>query len=175
MRIFIKLWIPSFNIFHSKTTYLLERTALLKMCHVTLSGAKSYTCWYTGDCRVTLPLWQTDSWPPAQHSEAPREQQSSSAGRSGTPAHKQWDTHDPKTNVHEILVMTLLYLLIKDVVAAQQETTDNRQRESKWEKTVGRDTKEQQSVKSLSQDGGKKTDTEPDVALNKTTCLSQHQ
>lgn len=44
-------------------------------------------------CLTIVPLWQTDSWPPALHSVAPREQPSSSAGRSGPPAHKQRETH----------------------------------------------------------------------------------
>lgn len=40
-------------------------------------------------CLTIVPLWQTGSWLPTLHSVAPREQPSSSAGRSGPPAHKQ--------------------------------------------------------------------------------------
>lgn len=43
-------------------------------------------------CLTLVPLWQTDSWLPTLHSVAPREQPSSSAGRSGPPAHKQRET-----------------------------------------------------------------------------------
>lgn len=39
-----------------------------------------------------VPLWQTDFLLPTRHSVAPREQPSSSAGRSGLPAHKRRGT-----------------------------------------------------------------------------------
>lgn len=45
-------------------------------------------------CLTLVPLWQTDSWLPTLHSVAPREQPSSSAGRSGPPKHKQGETHN---------------------------------------------------------------------------------
>lgn len=52
------------------------------------NGRPSYT---RGTAGFTVPLWQTDSWPPARRSEAQRERRSFSAGRSATPARREGD------------------------------------------------------------------------------------
>lgn len=64
---------------------------------------------HTRDCWVmTVPLWQTDSSPPSLRSEAPRERRSSSAGRSGTPAHDTGtrNTHTRVQKWHESRLAT---------------------------------------------------------------------
>lgn len=89
-----------------------------------------------------VPLWQTDSWPPAQRSEAPREQQSSSAGRCGTPARTQG--HNKYEYIRKMLV---IYLLIKLSTAGKKKVNERKQK-AKIQRYL--------SVKRLSQEGEKK-------------------